>query len=186
MDDEQMSQFITDLMQNELAPSIPYDVDLCDARAFGAKVLDRFRNPHIRHRWINITVQYSSKMKMRNIPVLLNHYKSNDAPPELFTLGFAAWLLFMKAVKKEHDKYYGEWNGQSYLIDDEKAADLYHKWNNFSVPQLVEQALGDTAFWGTDLNALPGFTKAVAARLHELMNNGIKETIQSASKRELV
>lgn len=186
MDNEHLSQFITDLMQNELAPAIPYKADLSEARAFGAKVLDRFRNPHIRHRWINITMQYSSKMKMRNIPVLLNHYRSNDAPPELFTLGFAAYLLFMKAVKKENDRYYGEFNGQSYPIDDEKAADLYNKWNNFNAPQLVEQVLADTAFWGTDLNALPGFTQAVTGKLHMLMHNGIKETIEGASKRELV
>ncbi|HYC29302.1 MAG TPA: tagaturonate reductase, partial [Chitinophagaceae bacterium] len=72
MDSEYMSAFITDLMQNELAPAIPYEADLYTAREFGAKVLDRFRNPHIRHRWMNITMQYSSKMKLRNIPVLLN------------------------------------------------------------------------------------------------------------------
>lgn len=186
MDSEYMSAFITDLMQNELAPAIPYSVDLETAREFGSKVLDRFRNPHIRHRWINITMQYSSKMNMRNIPMLLNHYKTTDAPPELFTLGFAAYLLFMRAVKKEHEKYYGEWKEQSYLIDDEKASDLYNKWNNFNAPQVVEEVLGDTGFWGTDLNALPGFTQAVAGKLHALMHNGIRETIESALKRELV
>jgi tagaturonate reductase len=186
MDNEYMSAFITDLMQNELAPAIPYNVKLDAAREFGNKVLDRFRNPHIRHRWINITVQYSSKMKMRNIPMLLNHYKSSDTPPELFTLGFAAYLLFMRTVKKENDKYYGEWNGQPYPIDDDKVSDLYNKWNNFNVPQVVEQVLGDAGFWGTDLNALPGFTLAVAGKLHALMQNGIRETIESALKRELV
>ena len=186
MDSEYMSAFITDLMQNELAPAIPYEVDLCVAREFGAKVLDRFRNPHIRHRWINITVQYSSKMKMRNLPMLLNHYQTADAPPELFTLGFAAYLLFARPVKNENGKYYGEWNGQQYLIDDEKAADLYDKWNNFNVPKMVEEVLSDTGFWGTDLNALPGFTQAVTGKLHALMQNGIRETIESALKRELV
>jgi tagaturonate reductase len=187
MDDELISSFITELMQNELAPSIPYDVDLCTAREFGARVLDRFRNPHIRHRWINITVQYSSKMKMRNIPVLLNHYNSSATPPALFTLGFAAYLLFMKAVKKENDKYYGEWHGQSYLIDDEMAAAFYNKWNNFNVPQLVDLVLSDTAFWGTDLNALPGFAPAVTAKLQMLMHNGVKHGVESLlPKRELV
>ncbi len=34
-------------MQQEIAPSIPYDVELSTAREFGNKVLDRFRNPHI-------------------------------------------------------------------------------------------------------------------------------------------
>ena len=93
----------------------------------------------------------------------------------------------MKAVKNDNDKYYGEWNGQPYLIDDEMAAAFYHKWNNFSVPQLVELVLSDTAFWGTDLNALPGFATAVAAKLQMLMHNGVKQGVESLlPKRELV
>ncbi|MGB8192901.1 MAG: tagaturonate reductase [Chitinophagaceae bacterium] len=187
MDDEMMSSFIADLMQNELAPAIPFEVELYKARDFGAKVLDRFRNPHIRHLWLNITVQYSSKMKMRNIPVLLNHYNSSDSAPELFSLGFAAYLLFMKAVKKEGNKHFGERNGSFYLIDDEKAADFYNKWNNFSVPQLVEQVLRDTAFWGADLNALPGFTQAVTEKLETLMQQGVKQAFENVqAKRVLV
>ena len=42
---------------------------------------------------ISITMQYSSKMKMRDIPVLLEHYRHRDTVPERFSLGFAAYLL---------------------------------------------------------------------------------------------
>jgi tagaturonate reductase len=185
MDNELVSSFIADLMQQELAPAIPYEVDLCAAREFGTRVLDRFRNPHIRHRWLNITVQYSSKMKLRNIPVLLNHYKSSDTPPELFSLGFAAYILFMKAVKKEQDKYFGEWNGQQYAIDDDRAADFYQKWNNFNAAQVVEEVMKDS-FWGTDLNALPGFTRAVTNKLETLVSYGTRQAIEEViSKRVL-
>ena len=79
-------------------------------------MLDRFRNPHIQHQWISITMQYSSKMRMRDIPVLLEHYKKHDSPPRRFAVGFAAYLLFMKAVKKEGDVYKGESRGQVYPI----------------------------------------------------------------------
>ena len=82
MDDELMSAFITEVMINELAPSIPYTVSLAAAQQFAYKVLDRFRNPHIRHQWINITMQYTSKMAMRNLPVLLKHYEQYKSSPE--------------------------------------------------------------------------------------------------------
>lgn len=180
MDDELMSAFITELMLHELAPAIPYAVDPAAAREFGGRVLDRFRNAHIRHHWINITVQYSSKMRMRNIPMLLQHYKTSDTPPELFSLGFAAWLLFMKSVKKENDKCYGLANGEQYVIEDERAVDFYHKWNNFKVPQLVEETMRDSAFWGTDLNALPGFTRAVTEKLEAIMNKGVRAVLEHA------
>lgn len=186
MDDEVMGAFITDLMLHELAPVVPYPVDLSTAREFGRKVLERFRNPHIRHHWLNITVQYSSKMKMRNIPMLLQHYRSSANPPELFTIGFAAWILFMKSVKKEGEKCFGQLNGEYYAIEDERAIDFYYKWNNFSVPQVVQEVLGDAVFWGTDLNALPGFTRAVTDKLEAIMNKGARAVLESAQAQRVL
>lgn len=180
MDDEAMSSFISDLMLQELATAIPYAVDLTAAREFGGKVLDRFRNPHIRHPWINITVQYSSKMKMRNLPMLLQHYNSSAHPPELFSLGFAAWIYFMKGVKKEDGKCFGQLNGNYYPIECDKAIDFYHKWNNFNAPEVVEEVLGDVAYWGTNLNALPGFTRAVTEKLEAFMNKGARAVLDGA------
>src|SRR3954467_998694 len=85
MDDELMSSFVCQSMLSELAPSIPYAVDPTAAKAFGNKVLDRFRNPHIQHYWNSITMQVSSKMKLRTIPVLLRHYESFNSVPRLFS-----------------------------------------------------------------------------------------------------
>ncbi len=81
MDDAAFSAFVSDLMLQEITPAIPYELPLQEARDFGLSVLDRFRNPHIQHQWISITMQYSSKMKMRVIPVLLEHYRHQGEPP---------------------------------------------------------------------------------------------------------
>ncbi|MGN6533639.1 MAG: tagaturonate reductase, partial [Ginsengibacter sp.] len=61
MEDENLSCFISDLMNHEIAPSIPYEIDEGIKQTFITKVLDRFRNPHINHYWKNITFNYSSK-----------------------------------------------------------------------------------------------------------------------------
>ncbi len=61
-------------------------------------MLDRYRNPYIEHLWLNILVQYSSKMKMRNVPLLLRHYEKAGNIPEYMALGFAGHLLFMKCT----------------------------------------------------------------------------------------
>ena len=100
MDNEMFEKYLSDLMQHEIAPSIPYETDAETLQSFISKVLDRFRNPHINHYWKSITLNYSYKMKMRCVPVLLNYYKKNDAVPELFALGFASYLAFMKPVKQ--------------------------------------------------------------------------------------
>ena len=178
MDDELISSYITGLMQNEIAPAIPYDMDIKTAQNFGSKVLERFRNPQIKHQWISITMNYSSKMKMRCIPVLLKHYENNETPPELIALGFAAYLCFMKPVLKKGDQYYGEWKGQAYLINDERAEIFYKRWRELTSVALAQQVLRDHAFWEEDIHALPGFVQSVIDKLNLILNNGMKEAIE--------
>ena len=186
MDDESVSNFITDVMQNEIAPSIPFEVDLAMAQEFGAKVLDRFRNPHIRHQWISITMNYSSKMRLRCIPVLLKHYERTDGVPEAFALGFAGYLYFMKGVIIRDGKYYGELAGASYHIQDELAERFYNRWSALSVEDLVNDTLRDSSYWGDDLSLLPGFTTAVTEKLNSLIAEGAKETIEQSQVKKTI
>lgn len=186
MDDETVSAFITDVMQTEIAPSIPYNVPLAVAHDFGAKVLDRFRNPHIQHLWLNITLNYSSKMKMRCVPVLLKHYQESDSVPELFSLGFAAYLLFVKPTVLKDGNYYGDAGGTQYLIQDDQAERFYKRWAGLSVPALVTDVLRDAAYWGADLSSLPGFADSVVHKLNQLMREGVKETLDATFAKRVI
>jgi tagaturonate reductase len=185
MDDDHLATYISDLMLNEIAPSIPYDVNPGKAQEFAGNVLDRFRNPHINHKWISITMNYSSKMKMRIIPVLLKHYAGNENVPSLIALGFAAYILFMKSTTKRDDQFYGEINGEVYLIQDDQAENFYNRWTGLSTASLVKEVLTDTSYWGYDLNALPGFRQAVTDKLNLIIGNGIKETIEQTTSKKV-
>ncbi len=167
MENPATGKFISDLMLNELAPSIPYPVDLSTAHEFGAEVLDRFRNPFIRHNLIDITVQYTAKMKMRNVPTLLQHYANGGNAPALFAQGFAAFLRFMKPVNEREGQYFGERNGTPYPIRCDAAPYFHEKWAQFGndPDSLVGAVLSDTELWEHDLSALPGFKAAVSASL---------------------
>jgi tagaturonate reductase len=185
MNDTNVASYITNLMQGEIAPAIPYPVELAIAQDFGSKVLDRFRNPHIRHQWLSITMNYSSKMKMRCIPVLRKHYELHNSPPPLFATGFAAYLFFMKAVTKKDGKYYGTYNEQPYLIQDDHAEIFYKRWAGLSATALVSEVLGDQTFWGADLLALPGWKEAVLGKLNLILNGGLKEALEEGSAKQV-
>ena len=178
MDDADMQTFIARLMLNEIATGIPYEVDPGVAQTFGNKVLDRFANPNIEHLWINITMQYTSKMKMRNVPVIVKYAERIKAVPENIALGFAAYLLFLKPVQKKQDKFYGEWQGKEYVINDDYAGYFFEKWSKLSPAQLADEVMADTALWGADLTALPGFAAAVKNNLASLIETGVIKTIQ--------
>lgn len=167
MENPETASYIADVMLKELAPAIPYEVELSRAQEFGNQVLDRFRNPFIKHQLIDITVQYTAKMKMRNVPTLLNHYRHSSEAPLLFAKGFAAFLLFMKATEESNGQYFGTRNGEKYPIRCDSAGYFYQKWSEFgaNAEKLADAVLADTALWGADLSALNGFADAVKGYL---------------------
>jgi tagaturonate reductase len=184
MDDKLISSFINELVWDEIASAITYGIDSVTAQNFGTNILTRFRNPYISYAWLNVAVNYSTKLKMRCLPVLRNHYEKTDAVPQAIALGFAAYIYFMKAIAKKGEGYYGEFNGESYLIQDDQAEIFYKRWAGLSVASLVQVVLSD-AFWGVDLLSLPGFKQTVIEKLNLIINNGMKEAIESIPSKKV-
>lgn len=184
MDDKTISSYIVDVMQNEIASAIPYDVDPKTVQDYASKVLARFRNPYLGHRWLSIALNYSTKMKLRCIPVLMKHYEKTDTVPEAIALGFAAYIYFMKAVTKKGDQYYGEFNGESYLIQDDLAEIFYKRWTGLSIASLVQVVISD-AFWGVDLLSLAGFKQSVIDKLNLIINSGMKGAVESIPSKKI-
>ena len=183
LEDASMEAFIRDLMLQELALAIPYETPGTMAQDFGQKVLDRFRNPHIEHHWLSITLQYTSKMQMRNVPTLLQYYRTFNRVPAYFAFGFAAYLLFMKVRKKEDGKYFGEHNGNPYPIKDDQAGYFFEKWQAHPPEEVVLTVLKNQELWGEDLTQLPGFAQSVTEKLLTLQEGQVKDTLQSFLER---
>ena len=179
MNNTAFSAFIAHLMQQELAPAIPFPIPETEKAAFGLQVLDRFRNPHIEHRWLSITAQYTSKMAQRTIPLLLHYCKLYNAVPPCFATGFAAYLLFTRPIKKEGTAYWGDWNGALYPVNDDAAAYYFELWSNNSGDEIVSSILRNETLWGSDLTKLNGFEAAVKEKMHQLQTAGVPQTLST-------
>lgn len=177
MDDAEVSAYVASLMIDEIAPEIvSSNLSLDEAKTFAGKVMDRFRNPFIEHKWLSISVQYSSKMKMRNVPVLLKHYQKTSDVPELMALGFAAYIAFMNCTETD-GKYIGSSAGKQYTIQDDHAG-WFADHHNLQNEQLVNAVLSDTTFWENDLTLLPGFAGAVSEKYKQLVGGEVKQAIK--------
>ncbi|GGF05819.1 tagaturonate reductase [Hymenobacter cavernae] len=177
MEDDTLGTFISNLMLADLLPGIPYPVDEKVAQRFGLQVMDRFRNPFVEHRWIAITMQYTMKMQMRNIPTLMHYYKRFNAVPECMALGFAAYLLFMKGTEQRDNMWYGQANGAEYPIQDEKAGYFADLWARLNSDELATTVLQNQTLWGHDLTQLPGFGKQVSDYLQKMLEAGAYPTV---------
>ncbi len=171
MENENFGTFVKDLMVTEIAPCIISDsISKEEAETFAGNVIDRFKNPNIQHKWISISVQYTGKMKMRNVPLLLKHYSTSDTVPAHMAIGFAAYLQFLRPVENKDNAYYGLANGNSYKIDDEFASWYYANWQGKSTEDAVKSSMSNTDIWGTDLTQLNGFYDAVLGYVKQFEN----------------
>jgi tagaturonate reductase len=180
MNDTALKDYISDVMQNEIVPAIPYKIEADIASAFARSVLDRFANPYIEHLWINITFQYVMKIKIRILPVLVQYYKIYNKVPQHIAFGFAVFLLFMRTNRKEGEKYFGDFKGREYPITDDQAAYFYEK-SKLDMSAYVRSVLTDENLWGADLSALTGFIETVEENYSYISMNGIKQGLMQAN-----
>ncbi|QNF33649.1 tagaturonate reductase [Adhaeribacter swui] len=183
---ELVAGFIGGLMQNEIAPAIPYLIEPRVALDFATKVLDRFRNPHLEHQWLSITMNYTAKLKMRVIPVLLKYYERFNQVPEQIAFGFAAYLHFMRATRVENNKYYGKLAEEEYLINDDQAALLQEYWQQETPAAVTRNVLQNPELWGIDLTTLPGFAAAVTNYLIQIEEKGVEAVLQQVVSKKAV
>ncbi|MBW3129388.1 tagaturonate reductase [Hymenobacter profundi] len=174
MEDKAMAGFISNLMLADLLPGIPYPVDEKIAQRFAMQVLDRFRNPYIEHRWLAITLNYSAKLRMRVLADLLHYYERFGKVPQYVALGFAAYLLFMRATEQHNGKWHGELHGESYSIEDSQAGYFANLWEKHAdePAEVVHEVLANETLWEHDLTQLPGFADRVTYFLHQLLEVG--------------
>jgi tagaturonate reductase len=179
-------KFTKSLMHNEIAKAIPYEIDETVKKDFANSVFERFCNPFIDHQWQSITVQYTSKMKMRNIPLLKRYFELYNSVPVHMATGFAGFLMYMKVVKKENDKYYGNRSGQFYEIKDDSVEYFSEVWSNNSLNKVAEIVMQNEELWETDLTKLAGFLQAVQEQMNEFQLHGVLNTISKIESKKVV
>lgn len=169
MADKVFEQYIKDLMHNEIgATLVSASISLEDANTFSNAVLDRFRNPFLDHKWSSISMNYSSKMVMRNLPTLLAWYDKENQLPEGMALGFAAYLYFLKADENRDGKLYRNCSGNLVLIDDQLALRINDYWHQHNTEDAVQAILSDEELWKTDLSKLKDFKQSILENVHKL------------------
>jgi len=181
MNDPAMSAFYERVIFEEIVPTLPFEEQIEELKAFANDILNRYRNPFIQQKLIGITLQQSSKMNARNGATIARYYKKFGKVPPLFMLSFAAYLLFMKAVKKENEQYFGQRSDGFYPINDDKAAYFYEKWQSVTtdnVAAFVKDVLSDRNLWDNDITQYTGAVETITEHLIAMMNNGVKATMQ--------
>jgi len=97
MSDPHFNKFINQLIHKELVPCVASDsISQQEATQFAEKVLERFANPYIQHKWTSIAMNFEEKMKMRNGYLMDTYAANHSTPAPAMSLGFAAFVVYME------------------------------------------------------------------------------------------
>lgn len=90
IEDPALSAYLSALLAREVLPTLAQPRTELDA--YATDILRRFANPHIRHRWYDISLNGMAKFRTRNLPRLQAALAAGRQAP-LTQLSLAAWLL---------------------------------------------------------------------------------------------
>lgn len=174
-----VSKFIESLLRDEIGPVLP--VDPATVPPYINEVLQRWQNPYMHHRLIDITLQTTTKLRHRVVPTLINYYETypTGPAPRHIALGFAAWLRFMRGISESDGTIYSRFQGKLHPIHDDHAKQFHDWWpaEDRLIPNFVQEVLSSQSLWGISLNNLPGFTGAVQTSLQKILDRGIEAAL---------
>ncbi|WP_422443691.1 tagaturonate reductase [Thermoanaerobacterium sp. DL9XJH110] len=187
MDHEVMGKYTRQIIYDEIIPSI--DLDKGMLTEFADSVVERFRNPYIKHYLISILLNSSSKFKTRVLPSILEYKKLNGKLPEKLTFSMAALIAVYKDGKVEGSTMKARREkGEFTMKDDKWALEFFEStWGTYdgsreSAVEVARKVLSNTEMWGEDLSSVEGFAEKVGGYLHQIAKDGIKATVAGLVK----
>jgi len=168
MDDAFLLKFIKDTVDEEIIPTLSLDKE--ELSVFAADVLDRFRNPYIKHLLLSISLNSHSKYNTRIFPTVSQYLKQEGTLPKRLVLALAALIQLFR------DK---EGTFTNDLKDNNEVLELYKTFSiNTSLEQVVTKVFALESIWGNNLNQTEGL-KALTIKFLQLIDQkGIKKVIE--------
>lgn len=168
MADSSYERLVQELMDDEVTPTLhmPPGADL---EAYKNALIERFKNPALRHRTWQIAMDGSQKLPQRLLGTVRDCL-SSGVPFRRLALGVAAWMRYVTGID-EH--------GQPIDVRDPMAARLRQlaEQAGSSPERLARELLSLREIFGDDLPANSRFTASVTAALARLYSQGARKTV---------
>ena len=169
-EDPEIGKFVHKVMFEELLPTLNLPED--ELVKFANAVLERFRNPFVKHFVTSIMLNSFPKFKTRDLPGLKTYLERKGELPKGLVLGLAGICTYYKGGKRGEDEIVPQ--------DDEKITGLLKNlWATGDVRKVAEGVLADNFIWGEDLNKIPGLTDLLAADLALIQKDGMRAAVKS-------
>jgi tagaturonate reductase len=158
VEDERIGKFVHQVMYDELLPTL--DLPKEELEQYASDVLDRFRNPFVKHFVTSIMLNSFPKYKTRDLPGLKIYLERTGQLPSGLVQGLAAIIKYYKGGKRGADEIVPN--------DDPAILNLLTElWKSNDAVKVAQGVLAAEFIWGEDLNKIPGLTEKLTGYLQE-------------------
>lgn len=167
---EVLGAYVKKVMLEELLSTL--DFPQTELEQFANDVMDRFRNPYVKHFVTSIMLNSFPKFKARDLPGLKIYLERKGELPAALVLGLAGIIYYYKGGKRGDDLIVPN--------DDQAIMDLLSTlWNSGPIENVVMGVLSAEFIWGENLNLIPGLALQLTDYLMSVQEKGMLETVKS-------
>lgn len=167
-EDELIGQYVRKVMFEELMSTLNLPME--ELQKFASDVMDRFRNPFVKHFVTSIMLNSFPKFKTRDLPGLKTYLERKGELPKGLVLGLAGIITYYKGGKRGEDEIVPN--------DDQKILDtLKELWASGDTTHVAKSVLGLEFIWGEDLNLIPGLTDLLTTYLSVIQTEGMRAAV---------
>jgi tagaturonate reductase len=176
IENESIFSFIDETLTKEICTTLPQEERGLD---YVKEVYERFLNPYLHHKLLDISLNGYAKFGTRVAPSILQYREAFGVMPERLLLSLAALVHFYRVERVGEEKYYGRTDFGEYEIRDSKV--VMEKFMLFW--EKYDGTLGTTQQLLMDVMpkelADGSIVARVAEYVHEIDRKGMKEAMKA-------
>lgn len=181
MDDPTIRKYMEETLSDEVIPTLSLSPE--DCKEFADAVSERFQNPFIKHKLLDISLNSVSKWEARCLPSFLGYVEKFGKLPKYLTFSIAALMSFYSSEKSGEMCLIGNRDGEEYTIRDDQYVLDFFKDNSSKSPKEFAQAfLSNEKFFGQDLTKVEGLVDAITNYITDIRENGMRAVVEELVK----
>lgn len=181
MHDSDFYDYLNLGIENEIIPTI--DMDKAELEQFKNSVFERFDNPFIDHKLLDISLNSVSKFKARCLPSVLQYIEEFNTAPPLLSFALAALIRFYNGKFDENGDFVSYRSDEKYCIRDSE--DVLKAFDSaFKTQDPVKRILADESLWGMDLTAVCDLADKVKAAFEDIETLGMRAALKKVCGNE--
>ncbi len=168
VEDEDVGRFLAELINDEIKPTIELPKDEMDA--FAGSVVERFKNPFIRHELMSIALNSTTKFKTRLLATYNDYRKKFGKSPKHILFSLASLIVFYRGKRGDEDIA---------LNDSPEYLKFWKElWELNDYAEIAKRVLEFTELWEQNLNE-DGNCELVAEYIESIVNNGERAALKA-------